>query len=192
MLSPEQKEVTRYLERIGAGDSEAVNQLLSQVYEHLHRIAQRAFHDQRGDHTLQPTALVHEVYLRLIGKEDQRYVDSRHFFRVAALAMRQLLTDYARARTREKRGGGCRRVELPEDLPHLTSASFDLLALHSALSDLRELSERQADVVELRFLMGLSNRETADVLGVSERTVRLDWSMARAWLELRLGEDEDG
>ncbi len=188
MKEGEQEQITQYLQQMKAGDADALNQLLPHVYEHLRALAQRIFKDQEAGHTLQPTALVHEAFARMVGANDQNYGDREHFFRVAALAMRQLLKDYARGRSREKRGGRLQRVVLEEELHGEQSEGIDLLALNEVLTELRELNVRQADVVELRFLVGLTNNEVAEVLGVSERTVRLDWNMARAWLEIQLAD----
>ncbi len=188
MAAAEHEKITLYFEQMKAGDKDAMNRLLPHVYEHLRALAQNMFKDQNVGHTLQPTALVHEAYARLVGAVGQEYTDRKHFLRVAAIAMRQLLTDYARMRSSEKRGGRVQRVVLEEELHGAQTVGFDLLALDEVLTELRELNERQAEVVELRFLVGLTHQETADVLGVSERTVRLDWSMARAWLELRLAD----
>jgi len=192
MASPSPEQVTIYSRQIRAGDSAAVQLLLPHVYEDLRHLAGRVFADQRQGHTLQPTALVHEAYLRLARPGAEGWNDRQAFLRVAALAMRQLLTDYARARGAQKRGSGGERVLLedtgePVD-PTSGAAGVDLVSLHAALSDLRELDERQDDIVELRFLTGLTVQDTAEVLGVSERTVFLDWKMARAWLEQRLAD----
>jgi RNA polymerase sigma factor (TIGR02999 family) len=165
------------------------------VYDDLRHVAGRLFKRQRRDHTLQPTVLVHEAYMRLVRPQDQGFENRRHFMRVATLAMRQLLTDYARARASAKRGGGEERValeeaeeagadEIADDAP---AAEVDLVELDKALTKLRELEPRQADIVELRFLGGLTVAEVADVLQVGERTVYVDWGMARVWLKRELG-----
>lgn len=180
-------EITLYLARIGEGDREAVDKLLPHIYADLRALAGSAFQGQKQDHTLQPTVLVHEVYLRLVGDVGREYEGRKHFFRVAAMAMRQLLTDHARARGREKRGGGRERVALDENLVGGSDeGGFDAADLDEALNELQELDERLARVVELRFLIGLTAVETAEVLGVSERTVRLDWNVARKLLKDRL------
>jgi RNA polymerase sigma factor (TIGR02999 family) len=186
-------DVTRYLAEMQRGDGSAADRLLPLLYQDLHRIAERFLQDQRRDHTLQPTALVHEAYMRLVKPGAEGWESRRHFMSVAALAMRQLLTDYARRRDAQKRRGGHVHVavgELGESaLPAPEENGCDLVALSEALEELRAMDERQARIVELRFLTGLTVEETAAVLGVSERTVFLDWKMARSWLERRLGED---
>ena len=185
------EQVTRHLRNLSDGDLGAENELLPLVYDELHALAERLFRDQKANHTLQPTALVHDAYLRLVGSPDQAFDSRRHFFRVAAMAMRQLLVDHARARRAEKRGGGRGRVTLNLQLEAEDSRerALDLVALDDALTELAQLDERQAKVVELRFLAGLTVEETAEALDVSERLVYLDWKMARYWLEQRLTGD---
>ncbi|MEM7307864.1 MAG: ECF-type sigma factor [Planctomycetota bacterium] len=179
------EEVTKYLRDLGRGDDGAADQLVPLVYDELRRMAGNLFRGQRADHTLQPTGLVHEAYMRLV--RGDAYTDRQHFFRVAAVAMRRLLMDYARDRRAEKRGGGQKRVVLDPQLAEtLGGVELDLLALDEALTELARLNERQAKVVEMRFLAGLSAAETAEALGVTERTVFFDWRMARFWLEERL------
>ncbi len=177
-------QVTRHLADLGEDGAGAEQRLLPLVYDELRALAVNLFRQQQGHHTLQPTALVHEAYLRLVGSDS--YADRQHFFRVAAMAMRQLLVDHARARRAEKRGGDRQRVLL-EEAGDEASREIDLVALDDALTELARLDERQARVVELRFLAGMSVPETAEALGVSERTVYLDWKMARVWLEQQLG-----
>lgn len=184
-------EVTLCLQQIRDGDSSAVDRLLPHVYKDLRSLAEKIFARQRSDHTLQPTALVHEAYMRMVQPEDSKgWNDRRHFFRVAALAMRQLLTEYSRARSARKRGDGLRAVALDDlaetDEPASKTEGVDLVFLDEALTELAEIDERQARIVELRFLAGLTVEETAEILGYSTRSVFLDWSMARAWLQRRL------
>jgi RNA polymerase sigma factor (TIGR02999 family) len=189
--SSDPTEITRYLQAMEEGDSSAMDRVLPYVYDDLRQLAEQMFQDQWRHHTLQPTALVHEAYLRIAKASGGGFENRKHFLKVAAMAMRQLLTDYARARNAEKREGGCQRVVLGEGEQGEegdASGGVDLLALDEALRELAELDERQARIVELRFLTGLTVEETAEVLDVSERTVYLDWKMARLWLERRLEE----
>jgi RNA polymerase sigma factor (TIGR02999 family) len=162
---------------------------VDEVYSQLHRLAEQCFLEQPADHTLQPTALIHEAYLRLISQPDQDWRSRSHFYAVAARAMRQILVDHARRRNSHKRGRRWTRVSLGDSMRENTSREVDLDALGDALSRLAELSERQCRIVELRFLAGLTIAQTASILAVSERTVKLDWRMARAWL---IGELRDG
>jgi RNA polymerase sigma factor (TIGR02999 family) len=186
------EEVTLYLQQLEDGDESAAERLLPHVYEDLRRMAAGMFKDQwRKNHTLQPTALVHEAYMRLVKPQDRGYENRRHFLQVAGLAMRQLLTDYARGRSAQKRGGDRNLVALDAvgDVPadEDTVHGVDLVELERALTKLRGLNSRQADVVEMRFLAGLSMREVAEAMDMPERTAYLDWSMAKSWLQRELG-----
>ena len=190
----ERARATRALERMTA-EGEGAEALMPLVYDRLHDLASSWFRGRAKDATLQPTALVHEAYLRLI---DQTAVDRMaraHFCAVAAISMRQILIQRARRRATLKRGGAWQRVELASELaPGVGSdltGGADLLALHEALERLAELHERQARIVEMRFFGGLTTAEAAEVLGVSTRTVELDWRAARAWLRGAL-ESESG
>ncbi len=187
---PNKEEITLHLEHIKAGDGEAVGRLLPHVYNDLRAVAARLFQGG-GQRTLQPTALVHEVYLRLVDSNHQSYANRKHFFRVAAMAMRQLLTDYARARSSDKRGGGAARVALEDQVSDSQTDGIDLMALEEALEELARLDERVARTVELRVLAGLTNKEAAEALEVSERTARSDWNMGRAWLDRRFCEEPE-
>jgi RNA polymerase sigma factor (TIGR02999 family) len=178
--------VTDLLQRFRAGDQAAADTLLPLVYDELHAIARGIFAGQRSDHTLQPTALVHEAWMKLAGGIGS-VEDRRHFFVLSARAMRQVLTDYARGRNRQKRGGGVHQVTLDAALlPATEGPAVDLLVLEESLDRLAMLNERHARVVELRYLGGLTIQETADTLGVSHGTVESDWAMARAWLRSEL------
>jgi len=176
-------EVTRLLERASAGDAGARATLFDVLYRELRRVAEAAMRDERADHTLQPTALVHEAFLRLAG--DQGRFESRaHFLGVAAGAMRRVLVDHARGRNAQKRGSGATLVTVDDldDLPQPSVDDVDLGVLDDALSRLTALDARQGQIVELRFFGGLSVEETAAVVGVSERTVKREWQLSRAWL----------
>jgi len=180
-------EVTSLLRRFGEGDPRAMDQLLPFLYQELHSLARNAMRGRSVHRTLQPTALVHEAYLRLVGTESKDWESRRHFLSVASMAMRQLLTDYARSRDAQKRGGDHERVELgTSEQPASGNQELDLSALDDALARLQKLNPRQARIVELRYLTGLSLEETAQVLEVSTRTVSLDWQMAKAWLQREL------
>jgi RNA polymerase sigma-70 factor (ECF subfamily) len=162
--------------------------LLQGVYDDLRGIAQGWFSRQPADHLLQPTALVHEAYLRLAGREDASWDSRAHFIAAAVRSMRQILVDFARRRGASKRGGGWGRVTL-SGAAISPALNIDVLALDEALDELTTLDPRQARIVELRFLGGLSIPETAAVLGISPTTVKLDWRMARAHLQRMLAEN---
>jgi RNA polymerase sigma factor (TIGR02999 family) len=164
-----------------------VSELLPLVYEELRALAAAYFRREPPDHTLQPTALVHEAYLKLVNQTDAQWKDRAHFFAVAAQAIRRLLIDHSRRRRAAKRQAPNRvTVELAADTPY--HADIDLLVLDDALKRLAELSERQARVVELRFFGGITVEEVAHVLGVSPNTVKGDWRVARVWLQQVLDE----
>ena len=179
-------EVTRLLRRATPAERPVLDALLPLVYSELHGLARAQLGNRGRSHTLQPTALVNEAYLRLAGRRDREWSDSKHFYRAAANAMRCILINHARDRQRLKRGDGARRVPLDDHLLLFEERAIDLLDLEEALVLLEERDPRQVDVVELRFFGGLSVRETAEVLGVSVRTVEEDWRFARAWLHREL------
>ena len=187
-------EVTRLLERASAGDAAARATLFDVLYRELRRLAEAAMRAERANHTLQPTALVHEAVLRLA--HDQGRFESRaHFLGVAASAMRRVLVDHARGRNAQKRGSGTTLVTVNDldGLPQPVSADVDLIVLDDALLRLTALDARQAQIVELRFFGGLSVEETAAVVGVSARTVKREWQVSRAWLRremARIGESD--
>lgn len=180
-------EVTRLLEEVDSGERTAVGRLLPLVYDELHAIARKAFREQDLGHSLQPTAIVHDAYLKLVGHAGNLN-DRSHFYVVAAKAMRQMLTDHARARGSVKRGGAWQRVSLMDVGTDSPAEELDLVALDDALTRLAAVSERQARVVELRFLAGLEVSEVAEILGVSTRTVVAEWRTARAFLRARIEE----
>lgn len=186
---PSTPEVTRLLRQWSDGDAGALERLVPLIYGELHRLAERAMGRERSDHTLQPTALLHEAYVRLVGQQQVSWRNRSQFFAVASQAMRRVLVDHARGRTAAKRGGERHRVSL-EDAPQLTdSRPSDLLALDEALRELAEVDERKSRVVELRIFGGLTIPETAAALGVSTGTVIEEFRRARAWLyrEIRRG-----
>jgi len=185
-----QSDVTRLLERVGAGDGGAAAQVLPLVYAELRELARRRMASQPPEHTLQATALVHEAYLKLVGGSDVRWADRSHFYFAAAEAMRQILIDSARGRARLKRGGG--RARSPLSVADLAAEQDpdQILAVDEALCRLEAQWPDAAAVVRLRFYAGLSVEETARALDVSERTVHREWTYARAWLARELGPEE--
>jgi RNA polymerase sigma factor (TIGR02999 family) len=180
------EDVTQVLEQIRNGDERAADKLLPLVYDEFRALARHYLAQERANHTLQPTALVHEAYMKLVDQSRVDWQGRSHFFAVAAQAMRRILVDHARSRQREKRGGGRARVVLDEAVALSPQKDEDVIALDEALEQLAKLDPRQAKVVELRFFGGLSVEEVAHTLGVSKRTVEGDWTFARAWLSREL------
>ena len=174
--------VTTLLQQWSGGDTQALDQLVPIVYKELRRLAHYHLRREREGHTLQTTALVHEVYLRLCGQQEPRWEDRAHFFAVAARLMRRILVDYSRRRGAEKRGGGGIHVPIEEALSIPFEEPFDLIALDGALEQLAAFDERKCKVVEMRFFAGLAAKEIATVLKTTEATVRRDWIIAKAWL----------
>jgi RNA polymerase sigma factor (TIGR02999 family) len=175
-------QVTELLHRWVGGDEKAKDALVPLVYDELRRVARRCLIGQRPDHTLQSTALVHEVYLRLVSQESVRWENRIHFFAVAAQQMRRILVDHARKKGAEKRGGGRVTVTLNEQLTPATQRELDVIALDDALNELSRMNPQHSRIVEMRFFAGLSIEEAAQALGVSPATVKRDWTVARAWL----------
>ena len=186
MLTHSPKEITRMLVAWSDGDEVALEELTPLVYEELHRLAHRYMGGERAGHTLQTSALVNEAYVRLVDWKTVRWQNRAHFFGVSAQLMRRILVDFARTRRYQKRGGGEPVVALDEAGLMSDNKSPDLVALDQALTSLAELDVRQSKIVELRFFGGLSVDETAEVLKVSNATVRRDWRLARAWLHREL------
>jgi RNA polymerase sigma-70 factor, ECF subfamily len=182
MAAPSSHEITALLQAWGLGDDEALPKLVPLVYAQLHRAARRHMAGERPSHTLQPTALVHEVYLRLAETEHLDIHDRAHFLAVCARLMRHVLTDFARSRRAQKRGGGAGHLEIESALVASPSPDPDLVAVDEALDRLALVDPRKAKVVELRFFGGLDAAETAQALGVSPQTVARDWKLAKAWL----------
>jgi RNA polymerase sigma factor (TIGR02999 family) len=183
-LSP--KEITQLLLDWSHGQQAALDQLIPLVHDELHRIAKRHMGRERPGQTMQTTALVNEAYLRLIDSSHVRWQNRAHFFAIAAQLMRRILVDFARSRHNLKHGGRAEEVSLDEALVISPERGADIVALDDALKALASLDARQSQVVELRFFGGLSINETAEVLKVSEGTVRRDWSLAKAWLHREL------
>ncbi len=177
----------------GNGDQEAPENLIPLVYEELRRLARRHMRSERAGHTLQTTALVHEAYLKLIDSSRVQWQNRAHFYAVSAQLMRRILVDFARSRSKLKRGGDAIQVSLGEGLEISRERGADLVALDDALNTLTRLDPRQSRVVELRFFGGLSVEETAEALKVSPETVKRDWRLAKIWLlrELKQGGDDD-
>ena len=181
-------EVTLLLKAMKGGDPAAADRLLPLVYSELHRLAKSYMRRERKDHTLQPTALINEAYMRLAG-EGFDWQNREHFIGVAAQVMRRVLVDYARAHRAKMRGGGLRRVELEEGLAISKNRTEEMLELDLALNRLTEINSRQAQVVELRYFGGLSLDEIAGILAISPRSVKRDWALARIWLFRELQEN---
>ena len=180
--------VTRLINQWNAGDANALNAVVAQVYAELRRIAGGLLRQERAGHTLQPTALVHEAYLRLIGVNEMRIENRRHFYGAAATALRRILVDHARTRRAEKRGGtDAQRVPLDEAIDTPIDVRPDFERLDEALETLADFAPAQAKVVELRYFVGLSIHETAELLDVSPATVKRHWAFARTWLFRELG-----
>jgi RNA polymerase sigma factor (TIGR02999 family) len=179
-------DVTDLLVDWGNGNHEALNRLIPLVYDELHRLASRHLHRERPNHTLQTTALVHEAYLRLVREKNGNWHNRVQFFAVASQLMRHILVDYARSHNAVKRGGDYARISFDEAMVGSDAKSADLMALDEALNSLATIDLQQSRVVELRIFGGLTVEETAMALGVSPRTVKREWSMARAWLHRQI------
>lgn len=187
MPDPSPNEVTLLLREWSEGDAGALERLIPLVYNELQRLARAHLRDERAGHTLQPTALVHEAYLRLVDQRRVNWQNRGHFFSVAAQMMRRILVDHARARLTKKRGHGVRTIGLDEAIPVSTEADAALVSLDDALAGLKDLDPRQCRVVELRYFAGLTLEETAEALAVSTATVKREWTLAKAWLRREMG-----
>ena len=190
MSSNEPSEITQLLHRLEAGDRSGIDRLFSTVYHELRNMAAKCFQREAKGNTLQPTALVHEAYMKLVDQKAVNWQGRTHFFAVAAQAMRRILVDHARQRAAAKRGGGHKRLQLDDQLVSGFQPNDDILAVDEALSKLAQLDPRQAQLVELRFFGGLSVEEAADVLGISKRAAEREWTMVRAWLRRELSESD--
>jgi RNA polymerase sigma factor (TIGR02999 family) len=180
-------DITRLLERWSTGDEDARDQLMPLVYDELHRLAGAYLRRERREHTLQPTALVNEAYLKLIDQRQANWQNRAQFFGVAARLMRRILVDHARAYHAAKRGGLGYNISLSDAHRFGEAPDLDLLALHEALERLAQIDADQARIVELRFFGGLTIEEAAEVAAVSHATIEREWRMARAWLRRELG-----
>jgi len=193
MTAPSDQSITELLKAWGDGDQQALENLTPLVYKELHRVAHRYMADERASHTLQTTALVNEVYLRLVDVRGVSWQNRAHFFAICARTMRRILIDFARSRQYQKRGGEVISVTLDDALGVSSQSSVDLVALDNALKGLGNLDPRKSQVVELRFFGGLNVEETAEALKISPETVMRDWKFARAWLARELSaEKPDG
>jgi RNA polymerase sigma factor (TIGR02999 family) len=193
MSAPSAHEVTQLLRAWSSGDQQALEKLTPLVYEELHRRARYYVGLENPGHIIQTTALINEVYLRLVDFRGITWQDRAHFLAVCARMMRRILTDFARSRHYQKRGGAAQQVTFDEQLVVASEPSADLLALDDALTGLASVDQRKCQVVELRFFGGLSVQETAEVLKVSEETVKRDWRLAKLWLlrEMSGGEERN-
>lgn len=182
--------VTTLLQRVAIGDASASDELLPIVYEDLRALAASYFRGQRSDHTLQPTALVHEAYFRLVRDSDGNQKDRNHFMAVAAKAMRQILTDHARTKAAAKRNQGGARLELDQLSTPSGQKEIDIIALEEALTRLGGVDPRMTSIIELWFFGGMTTEEIADIQGISSRTVKRLWRQARAWLNAELSSEK--
>jgi RNA polymerase sigma-70 factor, ECF subfamily len=186
---PEQaRDVTLLLSALTRGDEGAASKLIPVVYDELRRLAASYMRRERVDHTLQATALVHEAYLKLVEQRSVNWQSRAHFFGVAAQLMRRILIDHARGHSRQKRGGDEKKVSLDEAFVFSEQLADELLAVDDSLNQLAKIDPRQAKIVEMRFFGGLSVEEAAEALGVSPKTVKRDWSVAKAWMYADLKE----
>lgn len=185
-MTEKSPEISVILKDWSGGNRASADVLLSLVYDELRKIASQYLRKERSGHTLQPTALVHEAYMKLIDISDINWQDRAHFFAVSANVMRHILVDHARAKLAEKRGGEAERIALDDAISLSTEQNIDLVELDEALKELAGFDEQQSRIVELRFFGGLTIEETAHVLGISPATVKREWSMAKAWLHRKL------
>jgi RNA polymerase sigma factor (TIGR02999 family) len=182
MKEPVTENITQLLIEVTNRNSAAVDVLLPLIYDELRRLAANYLRRERPDHTLEPTALVHEAYLRMVDQTQVNWQNRAHFFGVAAQMMRRILVDHARAHNAEKRGQEFQKLSLDENIDKSVERSHELIALDDALGELARIDEQKCRIVELRFFGGLSIDETAEVMGVSAPTVKRQWRMAKAWL----------
>ena len=183
-----QKPVTQFLDNLRSGNQESLNELLPLVYDELRRLAKSHLSRERSDHTLQPTALVHEAYLRMIGQTETAWQNRAHFFGIAARLMREILIEYARMKKRKKRGGDEFNAQITLDaaVSFSNRNEIDIIAVDEALGKLENLDERQARIVEMKFFGGLTIEEIAEVLSISPASVKREWSTAKLLLNKML------
>lgn len=192
MTTPTSANVTQLLIDWRGGNNDALNQLMPLVYDELRGLAKRYMRRESASHTLQTNALVNEAYLRLVNQQNVDWQNRAHFFAIAAQVMRHLLVDHARSKQYAKRGGGAQQITLDEGLAISDGNQIELLSLHQALERLEQIDDRKSKIVELRYFGGLSTEETAEVLGVSEITIKREWAKAKAWLFRELSQTEVG
>jgi RNA polymerase sigma factor (TIGR02999 family) len=192
MATVDPSQITKIVNDLAGGNRPAAEQLFGLLYDAFRGLAARYLKAERAGHTLSPTALVHEVYLKLVDQSRVNWQGRTHFFAVGAQIMRRILVDHARGKGRVKRGGGRIRIQLDEGLALSPQRDEDILAVDEALAKLAKVDPRQAAIVELRFFGGLSVAEVAEVLGLSKRTIEGEWTVARAWLRRELSGDDPG
>jgi RNA polymerase sigma factor (TIGR02999 family) len=180
------QDITTLLKKWGKGDKGVLKELVPAVYDDLYRMAARRLRHERPDHTLQPTALINEAYLRFADQTAIQWQNRAHFFAIAANVIRRILVDHARGRLAAKRGGSGIQVPLDQDLPETAKQQTDVVALDEALTRLADMDAEQSRVVELRYFAGLTIEETAEVMGISPATVKRSWTLSRAWLRREL------
>jgi RNA polymerase sigma-70 factor, ECF subfamily len=190
VMSDSPADLTTLLQAISEGDPQNVDRLMNVIYDDLKRLAANQLRSERSNHTLHPTALVHEAYLRLINQKSTNWQNRLHFFSIAARIIRRILIDHARERCAKKRGGTSRPISIFGHDVADTESPIDLISLDEALTELAELSERQARIVELRFFGGLTISEVAESMGIGSRSVDREWQVARVWLFHRLSGEE--
>ncbi len=191
MSESQNNDFTEILKRVQQEGDTGYEMLLPLLYDELKGMAGSYLRHERQNHTLQPTALVHEAYMKLVHKSGQKLENRRHFLAIAARAMRQILVDYARSQKAVKRGGGALKLTIDENNAPSTESDIDLISLSDAITELEKFDVRKAKVVEMRFLGGLTHREIALELNISHKTVEADWYFARAWLRRAMGGDSD-
>lgn len=186
-------DVTRLLGQLSAGNQDVADKLVPLIYDELRRIAGAQMRGERSSHTLQATAVVHEAYMRMAGEQKIEWQSRAHFFAIAAKTMRRVLLDYARQRHAERRGGdGARKVDIDAELLIADDRLEDVVAMDRVLARLTEMDPEQGRMVELRFFAGLNVEETAEAMGISPRTVKREWRLAKAWLHRELATVKSG
>ncbi|HQU84486.1 MAG TPA: sigma-70 family RNA polymerase sigma factor [Pyrinomonadaceae bacterium] len=190
-MATESTQITQYLQDWRNGNASALDEILPVVYDELRKIARRYRAKERGEHTLQTTEIINEAYLKLLNQNENDWQDRTHFFAVASRVMRNLLVDYARTKNYQKRGSGAEKVSLEDVALFTPEPDEKILALDEALTRLAKFDERKSKLVELRYFGGLSALETAEVLGVSEITIKREWLKAKAWLYSELSQKDN-